>query len=114
LHATARAPRTLVYVLLIALAAGAVADRILSAELVLEPSLHRNESEAPDGRRVWPRHRPLPLPTFGGNDRSRWATVRNLVENGTYVIGHRNRTTVVTSAVSLLGAPSGREAAALS
>lgn len=37
----------------------------------------------------WPRTRPYPTPTFGSNDRSRWATVRALVEDGTYVIGVR-------------------------
>src|SRR5438132_1381518 len=31
------------------------------------------------------------VPSFlGDNDRSRWATVYALVENGTYVIGHRD------------------------
>ena len=29
-------------------------------------------------------------PTFSSNDRSRWATVRALVDHGTYVIGQRN------------------------
>ena len=106
--------RLWVYALLITLVGGMVAGRILSAELVLEPSLHRNENEAPDGRRVWPLSRPLPMPTFGGNDRSRWATVRNLVENGSYVIGRRDRTAVISSAVSLLVATSGPEAAVLS
>jgi hypothetical protein len=105
--------RPRIYALLITLAAGTVAGRLLSAESVLEPSLHRNANEAPDGRRVWPRNRPLPLPTFGGNDRSRWATVRNLVEKGTYVIGRRDRAVFLTSAVSLLGANNGPEAAAL-
>jgi hypothetical protein len=39
--------------------------------------------------RLWPRTRPRPTPTLGGNDRSRWATVRALVDHGTYAIGRR-------------------------
>lgn len=39
--------------------------------------------------RPWPSTRPEPTPTFGSNDRSRWSTVRALVENGTYVVGQR-------------------------
>lgn len=42
-----------------------------------------------DFPRVWPRTRPEPMPTLGANDRSRWATVRALVDDGTYVIGRR-------------------------
>ena len=30
------------------------------------------------------------MPTFGSNDRSRWATIRALVEDGTFVIGRRD------------------------
>jgi hypothetical protein len=33
-------------------------------------------------------------PVLGDNDRSRWATVRALVDHGTYAIGHRERDTV--------------------
>ncbi len=40
-------------------------------------------------RPVWPKTRPDPTPTFGANDRSRWDTIRALVEDGTYVIGYR-------------------------
>lgn len=39
--------------------------------------------------RLWPRNRPRPVPTLGGNDRSRWATIRALVDEGTYSIGRR-------------------------
>ncbi|HXG09515.1 MAG TPA: hypothetical protein VNK04_06970 [Gemmataceae bacterium] len=39
--------------------------------------------------RLWPSTRPEPMPTLGGNDRSRWATIRALVDHGTYAIGHR-------------------------
>src|SRR5262249_5311541 len=31
-----------------------------------------------------------PVPTFSSNDRSRWATIRALVDHGTYVIGYRD------------------------
>ena len=47
----------------------------------------RPEMWKPD--RIWPATRPEPTPTYGSNDRSRWATVRALVENGTYVVGKR-------------------------
>jgi hypothetical protein len=40
--------------------------------------------------RVWPADPPKSMPTFGSNDRSRWDTVRALVDNGTYVIGYRD------------------------
>ena len=30
------------------------------------------------------------MPTFGSNDRSRWDTVRALVDDGTFVIGRRD------------------------
>jgi hypothetical protein len=81
--------RRRVYSLLITLAAAAVAGRILCAELVLEPSLHRVENDPDDHRRPWPPKRPKPMPTFSSNDRSRWATIRALVENGTYAVGQR-------------------------
>jgi hypothetical protein len=83
------ASRSLVYGLLIALAVGLNLGRLASTEYVLEPSVHK-----PDGdkraRPAWPKTRPDPWPTFGSNDRSRWATVRALVERGTFVIGQRD------------------------
>src|SRR5580704_3936752 len=83
--------RPLVYPLLITVAAAAVCGRILSANLVYEPYLSRSEDEPNDGRRrLWPKKPPEPMPTFSSNDRSRWATVRALVDEGTYVIGHRD------------------------
>lgn len=45
--------------------------------------------EPRDIRFVWPRTRPNPMPTFSSNDRSRWATVHSLVDQGTYVVGRR-------------------------
>lgn len=71
--------------LLIIVAAGMGLGRILSMELVVEPSLSK-----PYGPRRWSADKPpLPMPTFSSNDRSRWATVRALVDEGTYVIGKR-------------------------
>jgi hypothetical protein len=78
------------YHILIAVAAGLAIGRILSAELVYEPSVHRTADEPPYAGRTWPSERPLPMPTFSSNDRSRWATVRALVDEGTYVIGQRD------------------------
>jgi hypothetical protein len=83
--------RRLVYPLLITVAVASVCGRILSANLVYEPYLSRSEDEPADGkRRLWPKKPPEPMPTYSSNDRSRWATVRALVDQGTYVIGHRD------------------------
>jgi hypothetical protein len=82
--------RRLVYALLITLAAGSVAGHVLSVARIYEPHLFRKEGDDQDTRRgPWPRLRPEPTPSQGDNDRSRWDTVRALVYNGTYVIGHR-------------------------
>jgi hypothetical protein len=97
--------RRLVYALLITVAAGLAAGRLLSAERVYEPSLHRpptGTSEPP--RPAWPAKRPKPWPTFSSNDRSRWATVRALVDEGTWVIGRRDPQVVLCSAPAALAA----------
>ena len=70
--------RKLVYTLLIVLAAAHVAGRTLSVAWVYEPEM------------TWPKQRPVPVPTHGDNDRSRWDTVRALVDQGTYSIGRRD------------------------
>ncbi len=44
-----------------------------------------------EARPVWPKSRPNPVPTFSSNDRSRWATIRALVDDGTYIVGYRTR-----------------------
>jgi hypothetical protein len=80
------------YVLLIMVAAGIVAGRILNVQLVYEPALHRPADRPDLPGRVWPKEPPRAMPTFSSNDRSRWATVRALVEQGTYVIGKRDPT----------------------
>ncbi len=82
--------RSWLYRVLTVVAVAAVAARICHAELLYEPSLHRNAEDPypPAPQRVWPMRRPVPMPTFSSNDRSRWATVRALVDHGTWVIGH--------------------------
>ena len=66
-----------VYVLLMTLASGTMLGRILAVNSVeaiaLEGQLQRQ------GRSDWQRQRPF----LSANDRSRWATVRALVEHGT-------------------------------
>ena len=85
--------RRLAYTLLITVAAAVALGRIFSAERVYEPHLSRDENNPNDVRSAWPKTRPEPMPTFSSNDRSRWATVRALVDHGTYVVGHRETTT---------------------
>jgi hypothetical protein len=86
--------RRLVYTLLIAIAVAAVVGRIASVERLYEPSLSLSPAEVEAGvqseRGKWPSIRPDPMPTHGSNDRSRWDTVRALVEDGTYAIGRRD------------------------
>ncbi|MBX7106539.1 MAG: hypothetical protein K1X57_20860 [Gemmataceae bacterium] len=47
------------------------------------------ELEPAGPTRLWPIGRPHPMPTFSSNDKSRWATVRALVEDHTWVVGRR-------------------------
>jgi hypothetical protein len=82
--------RRLVYSLLIIVAVGAVAGRILAVGRVYEPWLFRAKGDVADTRADWPASRPHPMATLGANDRSRWDTIRALVDNGTYIIGHRD------------------------
>ncbi|HEY2894815.1 MAG TPA: hypothetical protein VGJ16_11395, partial [Pirellulales bacterium] len=69
-----------VYLLLIVVATGAMLGRIFAVNSVdviaLETHLARQ------GRADWQLERPF----LSANDRSRWATVRSLVEHGTYAI----------------------------
>ncbi|MEX0979294.1 MAG: hypothetical protein WDZ48_10600 [Pirellulales bacterium] len=72
--------RLSIYLVLIALSAGAMLGRILAVSSVdviaVEGQLFR------EGREDWQRQRPF----LSANDRSRWATIRALVEHGTYAI----------------------------
>jgi len=82
--------------LLIAVATAIAAAKVVGAESVLEPSRYTPptpdaySANPPDPPRFWPSTRPDPTPMYGSNDKSRWATVRALVDNGTYAIGTRN------------------------
>ena len=83
------------YLLLGLTAVGVAAARVCGTELAYEPS----RFAAPAGGyglaaehrvlRPWPADRPEPTPFFYSNDRSRWATVRALVDRGTYAVGER-------------------------
>ena len=81
--------RNFVYALMITVAAGSVAARVVGVTEVYEPYRYREPGDTTASKPTWPALRPTPTPTLGGNDRSRWATVRALVDHGTYVIGHR-------------------------
>ncbi|VTS00099.1 hypothetical protein [Tuwongella immobilis] len=85
-----------VFAMLMLLSLAVCAARIVGAERIYEPSLFR--SDRPDGYRQndpdppprsWPKLRPEPSPMFSSNDRSRWATVRALVDEGRFSIGQR-------------------------
>jgi hypothetical protein len=82
--------RRLVCSLLITVIAAAVAGRILAVVRVYEPQFYREKDDPDETRGPWPEKRPRPMSTIGANDRSRWATVRALVDDGTYAIGHRD------------------------
>jgi hypothetical protein len=84
--------RRTVYTLLTLITVAAAAARVVGVELVYEPSLHRDESDtSPDAPpRIWPKARPTSTPTFSSNDKSRWATIRALVDEHTFAIGRRD------------------------
>src|SRR5688572_17617945 len=69
-----------VYWILIALAVGGMSGRILSVNSVDQNALEKYLKEK--GNENWKKTRPF----LSANDRSRWATVRSLVEHGTYAI----------------------------
>src|SRR5262245_43695374 len=78
--------RRSIYGILLAVTIGATTARIVAVEFLYEPSLSHSHV-----KRKWPANPPQPSPTFSSNDRSRWAAVRALVEEGTFVIGRRIR-----------------------
>ncbi len=104
----ALATRRLVCAVLITLAVGSAAGRVLSTQRVYEPKLFlppRTPYDPTRAKTVWPKERPEPpMPTFSSNDRSRWATVRSLVDDGTYVVGRRDREVVLASGPAMLAA----------
>lgn len=84
--------RRSVYLLLTAAAVAVAAAKVIGAENVVEPSRYKPPAAGGYGTepaRKWPAERPDPTPMFSSNDKSRWATVRALVDDGTYVIGRR-------------------------
>jgi hypothetical protein len=113
-------PRRRVYALLIVVAAAGIAGRLGSVSLLPEPELHTSKRGPQDQRRQWPAQRPRPMPTFSSNDRSRWATVRALVDGDPetgergYAVGRRDRRNVLVSAVTPLAARNALDAGAFS
>lgn len=98
-HPTSDPLWKLIYPWLIVATAAAVTARIAGSERVYEASLYAAPEDKPGAYqssahgapgRTWPKERPEPTPMFGSNDRSRWATIHALVENGTYVVGRRH------------------------
>ena len=85
--------RCTVYRVLIVVAVAATAARVMNVERVYEPSLHRaaGDTSPTAPPRDWPKARPKPMPTFSSNDRSRWAMIRALVDDGTFAVGLRVR-----------------------
>jgi hypothetical protein len=89
-----------VYLLVGSVAVFVMAAKIVGAENVFEPSRYAPPSETSFGAdrpdkptRLWPAVRPEPSPFFSSNDKSRWATIRALVDDGTYVVGRRTNFT---------------------
>lgn len=82
-------PRS-VSALLIAVAVGTAVGHVFTVERVYEPNLTRAAGEESSPYPTWPAKRPLPTPLLRSNDRSRWCTIRALVDEGTYVIGRRD------------------------
>ena len=74
------ARRRTIYALLIVIGAAGVAGRILSVDAVDSRRVENYLYE--HGRKDWQRR----LPFLSANDRSRWCTIRSLVEHGTYAI----------------------------
>lgn len=88
--------RRSVYLLFTAVAVAIAAAKVVGVENLIEPSRYTPPTpdaysiSPPNPERHWPTVRPDPTPMFGSNDKSRWATVRALVDDGTYVIGKRH------------------------
>jgi hypothetical protein len=116
--------RRSVYALMIVVTAATAAGRVCSAQRLYEPRFARSDATKDDPLRgIWPATRPNPSPTFGDNDRSRWVTVRALVDEGTYVIAHRypdlkgadgldDRNLAIVTGLSAFGEPNALQAAA--
>jgi hypothetical protein len=85
------------YAILTVVAVALAAGRIAGVENLYEPSRYKPAAGKFGADRVplavparaWPAERPEPTPMFSSNDRSRWATVRALVDHGTFAVGRR-------------------------
>ncbi|MGL4551246.1 MAG: hypothetical protein ACRC33_08660 [Gemmataceae bacterium] len=77
--------------LLIVTAVGLALGRIGGSEYLYEPSVHRPDDKPKMPRPKWASPKPEGQPTYGSNDRSRWAAIRALTERGTFVIGTRGK-----------------------
>jgi hypothetical protein len=97
--------RRSVYGLMIVIAVASACGRICAVQRLSDPRgfkppatalpadedpLDEEDQKEDDPRGTWPKDRPRPTPTLGDNDRSRWVTIRALVENHTYVVGHQD------------------------
>jgi hypothetical protein len=102
--------RQSVYGLLLVVAVGMAFGHIVSAQRVYEPA---QNADASGRRAAWPTTRPALSPMFGSNDRSRWATVAALADNGTYAIGERDVKKLYGSVLAPLGQLDPTQAAAL-
>ncbi len=116
--------RRWIYHLVIAIAFAIACGRIASVQRVYEPAFHFDpnkkdaakldtEGKKGDPRPLWPAARPDANAMFGSNDRARWATIRALVHEHTYVVGKRERQTVVLSAAALFNVGDPVQAAVL-
>ncbi|MBI3824086.1 MAG: hypothetical protein HY289_15570, partial [Planctomycetes bacterium] len=68
--------------LMIGIAFAIACGRIISVQRVYEPAFFKDPSR-------WPKTKPDSNAMFGSNDRARWATIRSLVHDGSYVVGQR-------------------------
>jgi hypothetical protein len=92
--------RQTLYLLVGTVAVFVMLAKIVGAENVFEPSRYAPPTAQSFGAarpdrptRTWPTSRPEPAPFLSSNDKSRWATIRALADNGTYIIGKRSNIT---------------------
>src|SRR5262245_24386366 len=78
--------RRSIYAIMLTAATGLMVARVANVEFLYEPSLYKAYPT-----RKWPDKAPAPWPTYSSNDRSRWATVKALVEDNTFVVGERKQ-----------------------
>jgi hypothetical protein len=105
--------RRWIHHLFIGIAFAIACGRIASVQRIYEPAFHRDPAKPGDRRPVWPSSRPDAMPMFGSNDRARWATIRALVHDHTYVTGKREIEPIALSAATLFAAADSVQAAIL-